>query len=142
LYSRRENFEKNLLDNFGGTLANPDTNWAHLNFLQRSGTGVSPVCLSQSNVRLHRKLTGETPVPLHDPRTQIVKAVNGIQVKNLNHLIEILRDAKNEFITIECYTHYDETMVFPRAKMLAATDEILNDNGIRAQGSPDALAIW
>jgi S1-C subfamily serine protease len=77
-----------------------------------------------------------------DPRTQIVKAVNGIEVKNLNHLIEILRDAKSEFITVECYTRYGETMVFPRAKMLAATDEILNDNGIRSQGSADALAIW
>jgi hypothetical protein len=26
--------------------------------------------------------------------------------------------------------------------MVAATDEILNDNGVRAQGSPDTLAIW
>jgi hypothetical protein len=33
-------------------------------------------------------------------------------------------------------------MVFPRTKMLAATDEILNDNGIRSQGSPDVLAVW
>jgi len=32
--------------------------------------------------------------------------------------------------------------VFPRAAMVAATDEILNDNGVRAQGSPDTLAIW
>jgi S1-C subfamily serine protease len=77
-----------------------------------------------------------------DPQAQIVKAVNGIQVKNLNHLIEILRDAKSEFITVECYTQFGETMVFPRTKMLAATDEILNDNGIRSQGSPDVLAVW
>jgi hypothetical protein len=33
-------------------------------------------------------------------------------------------------------------MVFPRAEMAAATEEILADNGIRSQGSPDALAIW
>jgi hypothetical protein len=37
-----------------------------------------------------------------NPRSQVVKAVNGIPVKNLNHLVEILRDAKDEFITIEC----------------------------------------
>lgn len=77
-----------------------------------------------------------------DPRSQVVKAVNGIPVKNLNHLVEILRDAKGEFLTIECYNRYGETMVFPRAQMLAATDEILTDNGIRSQGSPDTLAIW
>jgi hypothetical protein len=26
--------------------------------------------------------------------------------------------------------------------MVAATDDILTDNGIRSQGSPDALAVW
>jgi hypothetical protein len=26
--------------------------------------------------------------------------------------------------------------------MLAATDGILTDNGIRSQGSPDTMAIW
>ncbi len=77
-----------------------------------------------------------------DPRFQVVKKVNGIPVKNLNHLVEILRDAKDEFITIECDSRFGETMIFPRAQMLAATDEILTDNGVRSQGSPDTLAIW
>jgi S1-C subfamily serine protease len=77
-----------------------------------------------------------------DPRFQVVKAVNGIPVKNLNHLVEILRDAKGEFITVECATRFGETMIFPRAQMLAATDEILTDNGVRSQGSPDTLAVW
>jgi hypothetical protein len=26
--------------------------------------------------------------------------------------------------------------------MVAATEDILSDNGVRAQGSPDTLAIW
>ena len=77
-----------------------------------------------------------------DPRFQVVKAVNGIPVKNLNHLVEILRDAKGEFITIECAIRFGETMIFPRAQMLAATDGILTDNGVRSEGSPDTLAIW
>jgi S1-C subfamily serine protease len=76
------------------------------------------------------------------PRAEVVKTVNGIPVKNLTHLVEILRDAKDEFITIECYNRYGETMVFPQAEMLAATDGILTDNGVRSQGSPDTLAIW
>jgi hypothetical protein len=33
-------------------------------------------------------------------------------------------------------------MVFPRAEMAAATDDILTDNGVRSQGSPDTMAIW
>jgi S1-C subfamily serine protease len=77
-----------------------------------------------------------------NPRSQVVKTINGIAVRNLNHLVEILRDTKDEFITLECDTRYGETMIFPRAQMLAATDDILTDNGVRAQGSPDTLAVW
>ena len=77
-----------------------------------------------------------------NPQSGVVKAVNGIPVKNLNHLVEILRDTKDEFIRVECDMRYGETMIFPRARMLAATDGILTDNGVRSQGSPDALAIW
>jgi S1-C subfamily serine protease len=77
-----------------------------------------------------------------NPRAQVVKAVNGIPVKNLDHLVELLRDAKGKFITIECYNRHGETMVFPRAEMLAATDGILGDNDVRSQGSPDTMAIW
>jgi S1-C subfamily serine protease len=77
-----------------------------------------------------------------NPRSEVVKTINGIPVKNLKHLVEILRDSKDEFITIECNNRFGETMIFPRATMLAATDEILTDNGVRSQGSPDTLAIW
>jgi len=77
-----------------------------------------------------------------DPYYQVVKEINGIHVKNLAHLVEILRDSKDEFIRIEFDNRFGETLVFPRAEMLAATDEILTDNGIRSQGSPDALAVW
>ena len=76
------------------------------------------------------------------PRAEVVKTLNGIPVKNLAHLVEILRDTRDEFITVECYNRHGETMVFRRAEMLAATDEILTDNGVRSQGSSDMLAIW
>jgi len=77
-----------------------------------------------------------------DPRFQVVKKVNGIPVKNLNHLVEILRDAKGEFITIDCDSRATETMIFPREQMIAVTDDILTDNGVRSQGSPDTMAVW
>jgi hypothetical protein len=76
-----------------------------------------------------------------DPFTEVVKSVNGIAIKNLGHLVEILRDTKEEFITI-AFVGRSETMVFPRAQMLAATEEILTDNGVRSQGSADMLAVW
>ena len=77
-----------------------------------------------------------------NPRSQIVKTINGVAVKNLAHLVEILRDSKDEFLRVESDIRFGETMIFPRAQMLAATDEILTDNGVRSQGSPDTLAVW
>ena len=71
-----------------------------------------------------------------------VKTVNGTAVKNLLHLVELLRDAKDEFIMIDFQGRGQETLVFPRKEMVAATEEILTDNGVRAQGSADTLAVW
>lgn len=76
------------------------------------------------------------------PFGQVVEAINGIHVKNLAHLVQILRDSKDEFLKVEFAGRLNETMIFPRAAMAAATDDILSDNGVRSQGSPDMMAIW
>jgi len=71
-----------------------------------------------------------------------VKSVNGTAVKNLRHLVELLRDAQSEHVVFDFQGHGQETLVFPRQAMLAATDEILTDNGVRSQASPELLAVW
>jgi len=76
------------------------------------------------------------------PATHVVQTVNGLPIKNLNHLVEVLRDATGEFVTIEFQGRNMEALVFARKEMIAATDEILTDNGVRAQGSADTLAVW
>jgi S1-C subfamily serine protease len=77
-----------------------------------------------------------------NPFMEVVKTVNGIPIKNLAHLVNVLRDSKDKFITIEFYGLSAPTLVFPRAEMNAATDSILMDNDIRSQGSPDTMAVW
>jgi hypothetical protein len=77
-----------------------------------------------------------------NPASQVVKTVNGIAIKNLPHLVEVLRDSKEEYIAIEFDIPHGETHVFSRPEMLAITDEVLTDNGIRSQGSPDVMAVW
>jgi hypothetical protein len=77
-----------------------------------------------------------------DPTFTVFKAVNGIPIRNLNHLVQVIRDAKDEFITIEFFEKYSEILVFSRAEMIAATDDILNDNNVRSQGTPDTMAVW
>lgn len=77
-----------------------------------------------------------------NPAPQAVRSVNGVAVKNLAHLVELLRDSTDEFIAIDFSTRGTETIVFSRAEAVAATEEILTDNGVRSQGSPDTLAVW
>jgi S1-C subfamily serine protease len=78
----------------------------------------------------------------NNPALGVIKRVNDIPVKSLCHLIEILRDSRSAYTKFEFNRRGGETMIFPREEMVAATEEILTDNGIRAQGSPDTLAIW
>jgi len=77
-----------------------------------------------------------------NPVGEVVKSINGVPVKNLRHLVQVLRDLKEEFIVLAFARSGAESMLFPRKQMLTATEEILTDNGIRSQGSPDALAVW
>ncbi len=76
------------------------------------------------------------------PGLMVVENINGIAVKNLRNLVEIIRDSKDEFIRIEFTGRGTEVLVFPREELISATDGILNDNGIRSQASPDMLSIW
>jgi S1-C subfamily serine protease len=77
-----------------------------------------------------------------NPAGSVVYSVNGMHPRSLKHLVAILRDLKDPFVTIEFDQKGNEALVFSRTAMLAATDEILTDNGVRAQGSPDTLAVW
>src|SRR6202171_287753 len=77
-----------------------------------------------------------------NPAGSVVYSVNGTHVRSLKHLVALLRDLKDPFVTIEFDQKGNEALVFSRTAMLAATDEILTDNGVRAQGSPNMMAVW
>lgn len=77
-----------------------------------------------------------------NPVGRVVSTLNGKAVRNLVHLVELLRDSNEPFITLDFQGRGSPPIVLPRAETLAATEEILSDNGIRAQGSPDVLKAW
>lgn len=77
-----------------------------------------------------------------NPSAGVVDTVNGVKIRSLRHLVETLRDLKDEFVVLQTDNRGGESMVFPHKDMLAATEDILTDNGVRAQGSPDLLDIW
>jgi S1-C subfamily serine protease len=72
----------------------------------------------------------------------VVESVNGVPVKSLRHLVALLRDLKDELVVLRFDQRNGESMVLPRKAMLEATDGILQDNGIRTQGSDDMMAVW
>jgi S1-C subfamily serine protease len=84
----------------------------------------------------HRTSKGYSPSPF-----TVVTHVNGTAVKNLRHLVELLRDAKDEFITVDL-AGASPPLVFRRDEILKATDDILSDEGIRKQYSDDLEDVW
>ena len=77
-----------------------------------------------------------------NPFTKVVKEVNGVPIKNLRHLVEVLRDSHQKFTTIRFDDKASETIVFNHQEVLKATEEILSDNGIRQQASDDLSSVW
>jgi S1-C subfamily serine protease len=80
----------------------------------------------------------------NDPVGQVVKEVNGTPIKNLKHLVELLRDCTDEYLRFRFMEEGSELLVFRREEMNQATNDILEDNGISAsrRGSPDVLKVW
>jgi len=85
----------------------------------------------------HRLVKGYGP-----PAWQVIEKVNDTTVKNLRHLVEILRDSKDEFLRFSFVGANQETLVFRRKDLVDATEGVLNDNGVRAQGTADTLEVW
>jgi len=77
-----------------------------------------------------------------NPAGSVVNSVNGTHVRSLSHLVALLRDLKDPYVTIEFDQKGNEALVFSRAAMLAATDDILTDNVVRAQGSANMMKVW
>lgn len=80
-----------------------------------------------------------------DPNRAVLSEVNGVALRNLRHLVEVLRDNRDEQISFKfassgVLTH--ETMVFNRAELMNSTAKILEENGIRFPLSADLRAVW
>lgn len=77
-----------------------------------------------------------------NPQAGVVSTVNGVHITSLRHLVETLRDLKDDYVTLQFDNADTEALVFRRTEMIGATEDILTDNGVRAQASPELLAVW
>jgi S1-C subfamily serine protease len=77
-----------------------------------------------------------------NPLSKVVKDINGVPVKNLRHMVQLLRDSKEKYTVMRFDDKFSETIVFNHQDALKATEEILSDNGVRQQASDDLMAVW
>ncbi len=71
-----------------------------------------------------------------------VSQVNGIEIRSLKHLVETLRDLKDEYVEFQFADKHVETLVFDRQQLVDATEDILLNNGVPRQGSKELLEVW
>jgi len=85
----------------------------------------------------HPSMKGYSPM-----YSSVVKRVNGIPIRSLRHLVEILRDTKEPYLKFEFGEIGSETIVLDRSEVENMTEEILVENNIRRQYSEDMETIW
>jgi S1-C subfamily serine protease len=73
---------------------------------------------------------------------QSVKSVNGKTFANFAEFVQLLNDLKDEYVVFEFNERGIERLVFKRAEIEAATEKIMDSNGIRRQCSKDVQGIW
>jgi hypothetical protein len=100
-----------------------------------------PAFPGEEIVVLGALLTNKTSKGYTPTAYSVVTQVNGTAVRNLVHLVELLRDAKGEFLTIDLYG-YTSPLVFHRGEMAEATEDVLADEGVRKQYSDDLEKVW
>jgi S1-C subfamily serine protease len=73
---------------------------------------------------------------------RVVADVDGVRVRNLRHLVEVLRDGTDPFVTFRFAETPGLVLVYRRDQLLDATPKLLEENDIPRQGSDDILALW
>ena len=71
----------------------------------------------------------------------VIAKLNGVEVKNLRHLAELLRDSTDEFVRLEMGDR-SESLVFRREELRDSTEVILTDEGIRYQSSDSLRDVF
>ena len=76
------------------------------------------------------------------PYANVLAKINGEKVKNLKHMVQILRDTEEKQVKFEFAEKNASYLVFDRKELEKAMEDILIDNGIARQGSKKLLKEW
>jgi hypothetical protein len=78
----------------------------------------------------------------NDPVGQVVEDVNGVKIKNLRHLVEVLGDCREKFVTFTFAGQRAGVLVLERGAVAAVTREVMEENGIVRRGSSELVGLW
>ena len=67
---------------------------------------------------------------------------NGTPIRNLRHLVETLRNSKEQYVEVEFTEKHVETLVFKRQEVLHVWKRLMLENGIRQPSSADLRKVW
>jgi hypothetical protein len=72
----------------------------------------------------------------------VVERINGTDVKSLAHAAELLLKSTDEFVKLELKGCTTEVLTFRREEIAEATEQILEDEGIRSMYSDDLKSVF
>ncbi|MEM6472143.1 MAG: hypothetical protein AAF802_21455 [Planctomycetota bacterium] len=91
-------------------------------------------------------VTGFLPHPItqgySDPQYTVLQSINSEPVLNINHAVELMRDCTDDQLVVEFREKSSEVLVFDREEFFNATEQVLNDSGIRRQGTEALVQTW
>jgi hypothetical protein len=73
---------------------------------------------------------------------QTLKSVNGKTFANFREFVQGMRDLTDEFVVFEFNESNVERIVLKRSEIEAATEKLMDSNGIRRQCSKDVRDVW
>ena len=71
-----------------------------------------------------------------------LKSINGTDINSVSHLVEVLRDNEEDTLMFEFFDRSQETLIFNAEELMDSTEEVLEDNSIRRQGTGRFMDIW
>src|SRR5262249_42950150 len=78
----------------------------------------------------------------NDPIGRVVSEINGVKIRNLRHLVETLRDCKDDYVTIDFVGERADVLILARKDMEKVTQEVMDENSIPRRASADLLKLW
>ena len=76
------------------------------------------------------------------PYSNVLARINGTKIKNLKHMVHVLRDMKEDQVKFEFAEKNASYLVFNRQEVIDAMEDIMIDNAIARQGSKELLREW